>query len=498
MFGVIKSENDGGVADGFEAGIAHLFYHYFTTVSITEQPAFLDAGLFSGGDDSSGGAGTAGTTVLNRTIEQLLRLKCDRQINKTFIINFGSPLDSLRADADGCKTITRAVMGQICRSYTDNTLSGRFGYYPADSFAKLNGGGCRRHYNGYDFRLREKMLNKRYLDFDTVLGIVDTGITDGQACLCNRIGKLLVYGNLAERGYPAALSVNRRFAVEITVGSTENYEGIDIFILLFDRGKNHCRQCSAEGPAGMRHYAGGYFPGQRPCEFFLAETNANFIEAGGFVRRIKLTADYRLSALHLLLPVLALFQLIAYTFRTGSILKKINLKSEKKMAAENKTVAVVMGSDSDMDVMQSCIKQLEEFAIEPEVRIISAHRTPEAASEFAQNAAEKGIKVIIAAAGMAAHLAGVLAAKTTLPVIGVPLVSGSGLEGIDAFLSTAQMPPGVPVATVAIGKAGAKNAAILAVQILALSDKKLAKKLVDFKKKQEQKVLEKDANLKRD
>jgi len=158
-------------------------------------------------------------------------------------------------------------------------------------------------------------------------------------------------------------------------------------------------------------------------------------------------------------------------------------------------VAVVMGSDSDMDVMQSCIEQLGYFGIEPAVRIISAHRTPKIAAEFAQTAAKNGIKVIIAAAGMAAHLAGALAAKTTLPVIGVPLISSSGLEGLDALLSTLQMPPGVPVATVAIGKAGAKNAAVLAVQILALADSNLREKLAEFKKAQEQKVIEKDSAI---
>jgi phosphoribosylaminoimidazole carboxylase PurE protein len=166
------------------------------------------------------------------------------------------------------------------------------------------------------------------------------------------------------------------------------------------------------------------------------------------------------------------------------------------MVSENKTaVAVVMGSDSDMAVMQSCIDVLGEFGIKPVVRVISAHRTPQKAAEFAQNAAENGIKVIIAAAGMAAHLAGALAARTTLPVIGVPLISSSGLEGVDALLSTLQMPPGVPVATVAIGKAGAKNAAILAVEILALSDEVLAGKLAEFKKIQEQEVIEKDSAL---
>jgi len=165
------------------------------------------------------------------------------------------------------------------------------------------------------------------------------------------------------------------------------------------------------------------------------------------------------------------------------------------VSEKTSSVAVVMGSDSDMDVMQGCIEQFRVFGIEPVVRVISAHRTPQAAAEFAENAAKNGIKVIIAAAGMAAHLAGALAARTTLPVIGVPLISSSGLEGIDAFLSTVQMPPGVPVATMAIGKAGAKNAAILAVQILALSNKNLRKKLADFKKTQEIKAIKKDSAL---
>jgi len=158
-------------------------------------------------------------------------------------------------------------------------------------------------------------------------------------------------------------------------------------------------------------------------------------------------------------------------------------------------VAVVMGSDSDMDVMQGCIDQLGSFGIKPVVRIISAHRTPKIAAEFAENAAQNGLKVIIAAAGMAAHLAGALAAKTILPIIGVPLISGAGLGGMDALLSTVQMPPGVPVATMALGKTGAKNAAIFAVQILALSDEKLREKLAEFKAAQEKNVIEKDTAL---
>ncbi|MCL5280357.1 MAG: 5-(carboxyamino)imidazole ribonucleotide mutase [Planctomycetes bacterium] len=158
-------------------------------------------------------------------------------------------------------------------------------------------------------------------------------------------------------------------------------------------------------------------------------------------------------------------------------------------------VAVIIGSDSDLSVMQSCVDQLREFGIEPTVRILSAHRTPQAAAEFAQTAEARGVRVIIAAAGMAAHLAGAMAAWTTLPVIGVPLTSEGGLAGLDALLSTVQMPPGVPVATVAIGKAGAKNAALLAVQILALADAALRDKLLQFRKRQEQRVREKDAGL---
>jgi len=158
-------------------------------------------------------------------------------------------------------------------------------------------------------------------------------------------------------------------------------------------------------------------------------------------------------------------------------------------------VAVVMGSENDLKVMEQGIGQLREFGIEPVVRILSAHRTPEAAAEFARTAESRGVKVIIAAAGMAAHLAGAMAAWTTLPVIGVPLACEGGLGGLDALLSTVQMPPGVPVATVAIGPAGAKNAALLAVQVLALADPALADKLRQFKRDQQQKVRDQDARL---
>ena len=169
------------------------------------------------------------------------------------------------------------------------------------------------------------------------------------------------------------------------------------------------------------------------------------------------------------------------------------------MVSEKKApVAIVMGSDSDMDVMQNCIDQLESFGIKPIIRILSAHRTPQAASEFAQKAAGNGIKVIIAAAGMAAHLAGAMAAHSNLPVIGVPMNANAGLGGLDALLSTVQMPPGVPVATMGIGKAGAKNAAVYAVKILAISDDTFREKLEKFKNEQMKKVLEKDSALQQD
>jgi len=145
-----------------------------------------------------------------------------------------------------------------------------------------------------------------------------------------------------------------------------------------------------------------------------------------------------------------------------------------------KLVSIVMGSDSDLEVMQACADVLKEFGVSYEMQVMSAHRTPDLVSKFSMNAAKSGIKVIIAGAGAAAHLAGAIAANTTLPVIGIPLAATS-LNGLDALLATVQMPAGVPVATVAVGKSGAKNAGLLAVQILALSDAKLAEKLSKYK-----------------
>ena len=144
-------------------------------------------------------------------------------------------------------------------------------------------------------------------------------------------------------------------------------------------------------------------------------------------------------------------------------------------------VAVLMGSQSDESVMQHCVQLLEYFKIPHEVHVMSAHRNPDEVSAFTKSIDERGVQVVIAGAGMAAHLPGVLASQTTVPVIGVPL-GGSSLGGQDALYSMVQMPSGIPVATVAIGKAGAKNAAILAAEILALQDDELQKKLMAFRK----------------
>ena len=143
-------------------------------------------------------------------------------------------------------------------------------------------------------------------------------------------------------------------------------------------------------------------------------------------------------------------------------------------------VGIVMGSDSDLKVMQETTEVLKKFDIPYEMTVASAHRSPKKAAEFASSARDRGIKIIIAGAGHAAHLAGVLAAHTSLPVIGVPIDS-SCLQGFDSLLSTVQMPPGIPVATVAIGKPGARNAGILAVQILAVSNHELTQRLEEFK-----------------
>ena len=157
-----------------------------------------------------------------------------------------------------------------------------------------------------------------------------------------------------------------------------------------------------------------------------------------------------------------------------------------------KKVAVIMGSDSDLKVMQGAVDILKKFDVPFTVRVISAHRTPEAASAFAKNAIADGYGAIICGAGKAAHLAGAFAANTTLPIIGIPIKS-STLDGLDALLSTVQMPSGMPVATVAID--GAANAGLLAVQMLAIADEALAARLAEFRRTQTEKVIQKDAEI---
>ena len=155
-------------------------------------------------------------------------------------------------------------------------------------------------------------------------------------------------------------------------------------------------------------------------------------------------------------------------------------------------VGILMGSDSDLATMKAAHETLAELGVGSELRVLSAHRTPEEAGGYARDAEGKGIQVLIAGAGLAAHLAGALVAQTTLPVIGVPLSAGT-LGGLDSLLSTVQMPPGLPVATVAIG--GAQNAALLAAAILALADKELSQKLKERRKKMHDKVLAADAKV---
>ena len=159
-------------------------------------------------------------------------------------------------------------------------------------------------------------------------------------------------------------------------------------------------------------------------------------------------------------------------------------------------VSVVMGSDSDLSVMEETVKVLEAFAIPHEIYLTSAHRTPERTAQFTRRAAKRGVRVIIAGAGAGAHLAGVIASQTLLPVIGVP-IDATSLQGLDSLFATVQMPGGIPVATMAIGKAGAKNAALFAVRILALEDADLLKKLQAYVRKMAQEVERKHENLKR-
>lgn len=177
---------------------------------------------------------------------------------------------------------------------------------------------------------------------------------------------------------------------------------------------------------------------------------------------------------------------------TRQIFKETHIGDTLEEMIKKPIVGIIMGSDSDLSIMQEAAKVMEEFGIDYEISIISAHRTPKRASDYANIASQRGLKVIIAGAGGAAHLPGVLAAMTVLPVIGIPIM-GKSLEGLDSLLSMVQMPAGIPVATVAINSA--KNAGLLAIQILALEDNNLTQKLINYKDQMNKGVIEKATKL---
>ena len=224
--------------------------------------------------------------------------------------------------------------------------------------------------------------------------------------------------------------------------------------------------------------------GKQPSvEIFHAGTalkKNKIVTAGGRVLGITALGDNLQDAINRAYATVKLIKWTGSYSRSDIGQKALQRQSKATKSANKPVVGIVMGSDSDLPVMQAAADFFKTLSIPYEMTVSSAHRTPERAGSYAASAKERGLKVIIAGAGMAAHLAGVLASKTILPIIGVPL-DASSLNGLDALLATVQMPPGVPVATMAIGKAGAKNAAVLAAQILALSDATVAEKLIDFK-----------------
>lgn len=171
-------------------------------------------------------------------------------------------------------------------------------------------------------------------------------------------------------------------------------------------------------------------------------------------------------------------------------------KKASKAHSKGTKVLIVMGSDSDLPVMRASAETLDAFGVSYDIEVASAHRSPERVQRLVRAAEKKGARIIVAGAGMAAHLAGAVASHTTLPVIGVP-INASPLQGLDSLLSTLQMPPGIPVATMAVGKAGAKNAAVLAVQIMSLSDPALARKLKAYRKDMAAGVAEKSRAMKK-
>ncbi len=213
------------------------------------------------------------------------------------------------------------------------------------------------------------------------------------------------------------------------------------------------------------------------------DEKGRFVTAGGRVLGVTALGKDIVEAIHRAYEAVKKITWDGMHYRTD-----IGKKALKHLKGQGQPiVSIIMGSKSDLKVMEKASKVLHEFNVPHEVKVLSAHRTPALLTEYIKEAKERGIKVIIAGAGMAAHLAGAIAANTTLPVIGVPIDSSS-LNGLDALLSTCQMPPGVPVATMGIGKAGAKNAALFAVSLLALSNEALSKALDEFRKEQEEKI----------
>ncbi len=241
----------------------------------------------------------------------------------------------------------------------------------------------------------------------------------------------------------------------------------------YDKGKEIHGLESAFPPEVMVFHAG------------TAEKDGRIVTAGGRVLGVTARAEDLATAIGLAYGAVAKISWEGAYFR-----KDIGQKALQRLGRIAPRVGIVLGSDSDLPVFAGCREFLREMGITHEILVASAHRTPERAATYASTARERGLKVIIAGAGMAAHLAGVLAAHTTLPVIGVP-IDASPLNGLDALLSTAQMPPGVPVATMGIGKAGARNAAILAAQILSVSDPAMAEQLTAFKASLAAQVIEK-------
>ena len=224
--------------------------------------------------------------------------------------------------------------------------------------------------------------------------------------------------------------------------------------------------------------------------------NKKIVTAGGRVLGVTAIGNDLDESISKAYKTVAMIKWPGSFYRTDIGAKAARHMKKTKAEARKAQVGIVMGSDSDLPVMQAAADFLLSMGIPYEISVNSAHRTPDAASAYAQNAASRGLQVIIAGAGMAAHLAGVLAAHTNIPVIGVPL-DASSLNGLDALLSTVQMPPGVPVATMGIGKAGAKNAAVLAARILALHDRKLGTRLATYKMEMANQVQEKNRKLQR-